>query len=779
MDKIQHSAPMLVNLGAAMPQEANEKETPKGWVTLGEANSFPNYLIDLYYSSPVHSALTMSIAFMIAGKEFKSSNPAAQREIDRLKLNAIRRPITLDAKMQGGYYLEVIWSVDRTTVAKINHLPYENVRLAVANDEDVIPGVYYSKDWNDMRKKKNIPIFIPMYNPTTKADEPSQVLFVGIMTPGSAYYPKPDYYSAINYIEITREISEFYRAFLSNGMAPSYFLHMNNGIPDPEEQMAIRRNWETMVGAKKAGKVVFTFNESSDRAPRLDLVPMSDADKQWMELSTQSRENILGAHRVTSPLLFGIRDAGGLGSNADEMKQAYRIFNKNIIEPYQQIVTDSLQEVFKGMGIVADVFIESNDIFSDAMDAATEVVTPTVADNATTDPNAPAAIAPAGASVSDVTYNGAQIASALEIVAAVQTGSLTKEQAIVFLVQFLQLPIDVATAMFEPSQGSAVAKLSAQKKKTNLEIPESFEPTKEMAAEAQRGLDMREEYGRGGTEVGVARARDISNMRNLSFDTIQRMNSYFSRHEVDKEAEGFDVGEQGYPSAGRIAWQLWGGDAGRDFAKRIVDRYATELSADPQEKPPIFTEEDENWWCEFLADKGEIVDEEEWELIEAEPVNLASVRSYANPDETSQMDSGLYKIRYAYSKNLSADSRRFCRQMVSAARNGFVYRYEDLQAMEPDTNTLNPNMGHNGNTFSVWLFKGGVNCKHFFERRVYFRKREKGRFVKDNGLESSDPISVAKAIRAGMPLKDIAKDFARANTRPFDMPNNGRYPGTN
>ena len=113
--------------------------------------------------------------------------------------------------------------------------------------------------------------------------------------------------------------------------------------------------------------------------------------------------------------------------------------------------------------------------------------------------------------------------------------------------------------------------------------------------------------------------------------------------------------------------------------------------------------------------------------------------------------------------------------MVSAASNGYVYRYEDLQAMEPDTNTLNPGLAQRGSTtYSVWLYKGGVNCKHNFERRVYFRKREKGRFVADNGLESSDPISVAKAIRAGMPLKDIAKDFATANTRPFDMPDNGR-----
>ncbi len=702
MDNIaQPSVPMLVNLGAAMPQEATEKETPKGWVTLGEANLFSNYLIELYYASPVHSALTMSISFMIAGKEIKSNNPAAQREIDRLKLNTIRRPIALDAKMQGGYYLEVIWSVDRSTIAKINHLPYENCRLAVANDEDIIPGIYYSKDWSDTRKKKNIPVFIPMYNPTTKADEPSQVLFVGVMTPGSAYYPKPDYYSAINYIEITRDISEFYRAFLTNGMAPSYFLHMNNGIPDPEEQMAIRRNWETMMGAKKAGKVVFTFNESADRAPRLDLVPMTDADKQWQELSVQSRENILAAHRVTSPLLFGIRDAGGLGSNADEMKQAYRIFNRNIIEPYQQIITDSLEEIFKGMGIVADLYIESNDIFGE------EITTTTVAQTATT-------------------------------------------------------------------------QLSAQKKKINLEIPESFEPTNEMAAEAELGLKWREEYNRGGTEVGVARARDISNKRNLSFETITRMYSYFERHAVDKEASGWNQGEDGFPSAGRVAWQLWGGDAGRDWATAIYNRYKTELSADPQEKPPIFTEDDENWWCEFLEDKGEIVDEDEWELIEAEPVNLASVRSYADPDKPSEMDSGLYKIRYSYSKNLSKNSRKFCRQMVSAAKAGYVYRYEDLTKMETDSNSLNPNMGHNGANYSVWLYHGGVNCKHYWERRVYFRKREKGRFIADNGLDSSNPISVAKAIRAGMPLKDIAKGFGQANTATYDQSSlHGRYPGTN
>jgi HK97 family phage prohead protease len=91
-------------------------------------------------------------------------------------------------------------------------------------------------------------------------------------------------------------------------------------------------------------------------------------------------------------------------------------------------------------------------------------------------------------------------------------------------------------------------------------------PTDEMAEEAKRGLAWREEFNRGGTEVGVARARDISNKRELSPETIRRMVSYFARHEVDKEAEGFSRGEEGYPSAGRIAWALWGGDAGQSWA---------------------------------------------------------------------------------------------------------------------------------------------------------------------------------------------------------------------
>ncbi len=99
---------------------------------------------------------------------------------------------------------------------------------------------------------------------------------------------------------------------------------------------------------------------------------------------------------------------------------------------------------------------------------------------------------------------------------------------------------------------------------------DGFSPNEAMAREATRGLEWRDEFSRGGTEIGVARARDIKNRRNLSLDTVKRMVSYFARHEVDKQGQGFSPGEDGYPSAGRIAWALWSGDPGRAWAEAIV-----------------------------------------------------------------------------------------------------------------------------------------------------------------------------------------------------------------
>ena len=129
-------------------------------------------------------------------------------------------------------------------------------------------------------------------------------------------------------------------------------------------------------------------------------------------------------------------------------------------------------------------------------------------------------------------------------------------------------------------------------------------PTDAMREEAEKGLEWRKEFNRGGTQVGVARARQLVNRENLSPSTVRRMFSFFSRHEVDKEAEGFRQGEEGYPSAGRIAWALWGGDAGFSWSTRKVKELDKERDAQK-------SFEDDHLCCDDCGKHTEEVEEKQ------------------------------------------------------------------------------------------------------------------------------------------------------------------------
>jgi hypothetical protein len=648
--------------------EEVEKETTRGWVEWGEGNAMPQYLIDLYQSSPVHGSLVNSISFMIAGKGFKSDNPTAQAQIEKLSLDKILPSSALDLKLQGGVYWELIYSMDHTRIVQVNHLPYENVRLAISDSEDHICGVWYSRDWADIRKQKNRPEYVPLFN----AEDPSprQVLFFHLHSVGSLYYPRPDYISSKDWIELTRHISEYHVNNILNGFFPSFHINFANGEPSPEAQRMISKEIErNLSGTQNAGKFLITFTKNKDEAPVIQPFPVTDADKQYQYLSTEATSQIIVAHRVTSPLLMGVRtDGNGLGSNTDEIKAALYVFTKQVIEPFQRIITDAVEQVLEYNGVAAKVNIEKNDII---------------------EMNEPAVIS---------------------------------------------------------TQQSEKKKVLAERV---AEAETSFAPTKEMAAEAELGLKWREEYKRGGTEVGVARARDISNMRNLSLDTVTRMNSYFARHKVDQLAQGWNQGEDGFPSAGRIAWQLWGGDPGKDWAARILERANAQSCAGEWND---FSDEQGAKFIEQLKAKAEYISDE-WELLSEENVTdtlaekdfvlqCQSLDSYAKGDESERSqwgDSGLYKLRYAYSQNLSANSRDFCIEMVGMSKAGAVFKYEDIQQMSDDG--VNGQFSPEGqSTYDIFRWKGGAFCHHYWKRQIYFRKTEKGKFLPNKGLENDKRV---------------------------------------
>jgi len=339
------------------PVEAIEKENRSGWIDYGNNNLFPQHLINLYHNSPIHNALTNSIAFMIEGQGTGTI------------LDNALQGISFDLKLQGAFVAEVIWSMDFTRVVQINHLPFENCRLAYDRDEDDITGIWYSKDWANTRSKKGKPEFIPAFNPSIAQEQPRQVIYAHGMSAGSVYYPKPDYFGALNYIELSYQMGLYHVNNILNGLFPSFIINFLNGIPQKEEREAIRREWETRLsGANNAGKFLMTFNEDPTRAPQIEAFPLSDADKQYQFLSEETAKQIMVGHRVVSPLIHGIRDTTGFGSNKDEMLVGLEIFNNQVIKPYQRII----ERVFTP--ILGEVNIEMNSPF----DAEVVVVEPTV-----------------------------------------------------------------------------------------------------------------------------------------------------------------------------------------------------------------------------------------------------------------------------------------------------------------------------------------------------------------------------------------------------------------
>jgi HK97 family phage major capsid protein len=177
-------------------------------------------------------------------------------------------------------------------------------------------------------------------------------------------------------------------------------------------------------------------------------------------------------------------------------------------------------------------------------------------------------------------------------------------------------------------------------------------PSDGMVDEAERGLDWREEYGRGGTAVGVARARDIINGRDLSLNTVKRMYSFFARHEVDKQAEGFSPGEEGYPSAGRIAWALWGGDPGFSWSKRIVkrldsldDRSMLELQNATEEKDMTDQQVDIEEVVEAATEVAEVIETP----TEEDRAGTVEVSHRAMEMEAKTIDEDTRRVRIAIS----------------------------------------------------------------------------------------------------------------------------------
>ncbi len=678
------------------------------YVSYGQNNDYPNYLIDLYQKSSVHNALCNSIASWIYGDGVTSPDKDVKVEawakflqlFDKgVGKNTIQKCV-LDLKVQGGFYLSLSYSLDRTTITDVEHIPYENMRTGEETDGKV-DFYYYSKDWSNVKKAGYDKV--KAFDPEQKHAFPSQIACFKMYSVGSYYYPKPDYQGGLNYINLDKNVSEYHLANIQNGLAPSFLLSFNQGIPSEEKRREVKRQIENeLSGSKNAGKFILSFSDDRANAPEITSFALSDADKQYEFLSKEITNKIMISHRVVSPRLFGVNsDGGGLGNNADELRTASILFEQTVVTGYRDLLTEALELIMFEAGEGIKLEFESAQPFSEEVEVK-------------------------------------------RTVEEVEATSLSSEK---------------------------------KKKKRNYKTQDDVDrtPTKGMVEEAKKGLEWRREYKRGGTEVGVARARDISNGKDLSIDTIKRMYSYFERHEVDKKGQGFNIGDKGFPSAGRIAWALWGGDAGHSWSRKKVKEVAN-LSENVH-----LCDEDAHKWLEYLDKVGEVVNTNSWELVEETEIDDTKLEAqyhnepykffkrYANPEEKSKTDKGLFKVRYRYSRNLSKNSRLFCKNMVANAKLGVSYRYEDIRQMGKEG--INGEFAPEGkSTYSIWEWKGGVYCHHKFIRQVWKRKRNaSGQFLPNDGLNNDTEVSPNTR---GTGITN-PRGWRKSSTPTIDLPNRG------
>ena len=348
----------LLKLKEYVERSYAERPSNQGYVNYGDDNLFPQYLIDLYKSSATHNALCTSIAYMIFGDGVQADTLEARLKIQEWGLDDEVRKACLDLKIQGGFALEVVYSIDRTTITKVRHCPFENVRSGEVNEDEKCEFYYYSKDWSD---KRHEPEVVKAFDPEEAVEYPVQILYVKPFSPGSYYYPKPDYIGSIDYIELDKEIGKYHINNIKNGMAPSFHLAFKNGTPSQEERRKIRNDVERqLAGATNAGKFIMTFSDQPDRKPDFDPFPLSDADKQYQFLSTEVSDKIMIGHRVVSSAMFGVKTAGQLG-NTQELEIASELFDNQVVKPYQRILKDAVSSILNAAGTPATVSVDKVD----------------------------------------------------------------------------------------------------------------------------------------------------------------------------------------------------------------------------------------------------------------------------------------------------------------------------------------------------------------------------------------------------------------------------------
>ena len=293
----------------------------KDYIKYGDDNLYPDYLTYLFNKSAKHGAIVAGKAFYIFGEGYENGDIIVNRLGETL--NDIAKKSLLDIEIYAGYRWEVIWNAARK-VAEIYHVDYTTIRVGKNG------GYYFKECWDANNRDEEI--FMPAFNPNTPFG--SQLYAYNEYRPKTRFYPLPEYIGSNNFIETDIEISKYYLSAIRNGMTPSKMIQFFQGEPTEDKKREIEhRMAKKFAGAENAGKFLLVFNAvNASRSVEVNDLSATDLDKHMIELNKTCQQEIFSGHRVTSPMLFGIKTEGQLGGNT-ELKASYELFQSTYAKP--------------------------------------------------------------------------------------------------------------------------------------------------------------------------------------------------------------------------------------------------------------------------------------------------------------------------------------------------------------------------------------------------------------------------------------------------------------
>jgi hypothetical protein len=340
------------------------ESTGTGWVNYGidapYKNLYPQFLISMYNGSATHRAITDAASNYIAGKgilieDNKNIEATSKLNLFLKNINSketieeLLSKVAKDLYLQGAIALNVIYSNDKKSVASITHIPVEKIRIGKPNANGIVEEYWISSDWSNIRKKENEPKAVPAFNPYDRSNT-NQLLYVRDYTPGLDLYGSPSYASSTNWILTDSLVSEYHYNNTAGGFSPTTWINFNSGQPTEEEQQIIENAITRKMTGVGGKKMILTFTDEGVNTPDIQNLALSDASQQYLALNELVIQNLMIGHRVVSPSLMGVKTPGELGGK-NEILEAYELYSRSVIQPYQDIIVKTLSKIFEINGI--------------------------------------------------------------------------------------------------------------------------------------------------------------------------------------------------------------------------------------------------------------------------------------------------------------------------------------------------------------------------------------------------------------------------------------------